>query len=103
MLCSNVISDPAYPCEPKQALSRGYIRTDAEVDFYSENIARSLISFTYLQYIRIANRGNRDDGTTAVSVLVHGDTIFVANGNCKHAYFSTENCCHMRPLIQISK
>ncbi|CAK4631233.1 unnamed protein product [Aphanomyces euteiches] len=60
-LCNNITSDPAYPSDPKQALTRGFIKTDSD-------------------YIKLADRYHKDDGTTAIGVLVQGNTIHVANG-----------------------
>ncbi|ETV71394.1 hypothetical protein H257_13288, partial [Aphanomyces astaci] len=59
-LCSNVITDPAFAHDPKLALSRGFVKTDKD-------------------YIQLADRYNKDDGTTAIAVVVRGDTIYVAN------------------------
>ncbi|KAF0705600.1 hypothetical protein As57867_005700, partial [Aphanomyces stellatus] len=50
-LCANVTSDVAFASNPKQALTRGFIKTDKD-------------------YIKVADRTNKDDGTTAVAALV---------------------------------
>ncbi|KDO19430.1 hypothetical protein SPRG_15420 [Saprolegnia parasitica CBS 223.65] len=60
MMCNNVIQDPMYAKYPKEALTKGFLRTDED-------------------YTQVANRRNRDDGTTAVTVLAQRDTIYVAN------------------------
>ncbi|OQR88114.1 protein phosphatase 2C [Achlya hypogyna] len=60
MLCANVTQDPMYTQYPKEALTKGFLRTDED-------------------YTQLANRRNRDDGTTAVTVLAQGNTLYVAN------------------------
>ncbi|KAF0692072.1 hypothetical protein As57867_016730, partial [Aphanomyces stellatus] len=65
-LCANVTSDVAFASNPKQALTRGFIKTDKD-------------------YIKVADRTNKDDGTTAVAALVRGNTIFVANAGDSRA------------------
>ncbi|CAK4072930.1 unnamed protein product [Aphanomyces euteiches] len=71
-LCNNITSDPAYPSDPKQALTRGFIKTDSD-------------------YIKLADRYHKDDGTTAIGVLVQGNTIHVANVGDSRAVLIKKN------------
>ncbi|OQS04866.1 phosphatase 2C [Thraustotheca clavata] len=72
MLCDNIMQDPMYQQYPKEALTKGFLRTDAE-------------------YVQYANRRNRDDGTTAVTVLAKGNTIYVANVGDSRAILVKKN------------
>ena len=60
-MCLNLTKEPDFQGNPKTALTRAFLKTDEE-------------------YLELAYRLNRDDGTTAVAVLVHGDKIYAANG-----------------------
>ncbi|ETV93500.1 hypothetical protein H310_12544 [Aphanomyces invadans] len=71
-LCSNITADPAFAHDPKLALSRGFVKTDKD-------------------YIQLADRYNKDDGTTAIGVLVRGDAIYAANVGDSRAVLIKKN------------
>ncbi|TMW67767.1 hypothetical protein Poli38472_007439 [Pythium oligandrum] len=65
-MCQNVIREPSFAKQPVNALKKGFVKTDQE-------------------YLKIANKRNSEDGTTAVAVLTRGDSIYVAHAGDSRA------------------
>ena len=59
-LVHNVVNAVGFPDAPRQALSNAFLRTDQE-------------------YLDIASANRREDGTTAICLMVRGDRLTVAN------------------------